>query len=95
MGGDYMLTTVDNPFNPFTEFDSWLAYDEQSGYNTNGLLARLTLDSNELTDRENEMAIDHAVDDILNLFPGLYKKAWRSEFETEAKDIETKGEGGS
>ena len=47
MGGDYMLTTVDNPFNPFTEFDSWLAYDEQSGYNTNGLLARLTLDSNE------------------------------------------------
>lgn len=76
---DYMLTTVDNPYDPFTQFDSWLSFDEQNGYFTNGLLARLTIDSNELTDKENELAIEHAVSDILNLFPGMYKKVYRGE----------------
>lgn len=71
---EYMLTTVDNPYNPFTEWESWFAFDEQNGYHTNGLLARMALTSNELTDEENEMAISHAVDDILELFPGLYRK---------------------
>jgi hypothetical protein len=79
MDEDYMLTTIDNPYDPFTEFESWLAYDEQNGYFTNGLIARLTLDSNELTEKENELALDHAVEDILNLFPGLYIRVWRKE----------------
>lgn len=70
---DYMLTTVDNPYDPFTEYENWLAFDEQKGYFTNGLLARLTLDSPELTDEENKRAIDHAVEDIMNLFPGMYR----------------------
>lgn len=79
MDEDYMLTTIDNPYDPFTEFESWLAYDEQNGYFTNGLIARLTLDSNELTEKENELALDHAVEDILNLFPGLYIRVTRKE----------------
>ena len=75
---EFMLTTVDNPYDPFTQFENWLAFDEQNGYNTNGLLARLALTSNELSDKENEMIISHAVDDILELFPGLYKKITRN-----------------
>ena len=75
---DFMLTTVDNPYDPFTEFESWFAYDEQTGYHTNGLLARLALTSNDLSDEENELAINHAVEDIFNLFPGLYKKVYRT-----------------
>lgn len=75
---EYMLTTVDNPYDPFTQFENWLAFDEQKGYNTNGLLARLALTSNELSDEDNEMIVNHAVDDILELFPGLYKKVTRS-----------------
>lgn len=70
---DYMLTTVDNPYDPFTEWDSWLAYDEQQKYNTNGLLARLTSSINTLFDEENDKAIAHAVNVILELFPGFYK----------------------
>lgn len=73
--GEYMLTTVDNPYDPFTDYESWLAFDEQNNYNTNGLLARMALTSNDLTDEENELAINHAVNDILNLFPGLYRIA--------------------
>ena len=29
-----MLTTVDNPFNPFKDFDSWLMFDNEKGYNS-------------------------------------------------------------
>jgi hypothetical protein len=78
MDEEYMLTTIDNPYDPFTQFESWLAYDEQKGYNTNGLLARLTLDSNELSNEENELAIAHAVENIFELFPGMYKKVTRT-----------------
>ena len=38
---EYMLTTVDNPFNPFTEFDEWFAFDRQMGYNTPSFLDRI------------------------------------------------------
>lgn len=71
---DAMLTTVDNPYDPFTEFDSWRAYDEQVGYFTCSLLARIALTSNELSDEENEKAIDEAMFDIIELFPNLYKR---------------------
>ena len=69
---EYMLTTVDNPYDPFTQFDEWYAFDEQNGYCSCGLLARLVVDSDDLTDEQNERAIDEAVDDILDLFPDLY-----------------------
>lgn len=71
---EVMLTTVDNPYDPFTEFDAWFSYDEQNGYHSCGLLGRLALTSTDLTEEENILAINHAIDDILNLFPGLYKK---------------------
>lgn len=72
MEDEYWLTTVDNPYDPFTEYESWSAYDEQTGYFTNGLLARLTLDSNELPEKENEKAIIDAMCEICELFPNLY-----------------------
>lgn len=31
---EYMLTTLDNPFDPFTRFDEWLEYDTTLGYNS-------------------------------------------------------------
>jgi hypothetical protein len=68
-----MLTTVDNPYDPFTEFESWFAFDEQSGYHTCGLLGRLALTSVDLSEEENILEINHAIDNILNLFPNMYK----------------------
>ena len=48
-----MLTTKDNPFDPFDQFDSWFMYDTQNGYNTCGLIARIAHTSNALSDAEN------------------------------------------
>ena len=36
-----MLTTIDNPFNPFEQFVDWYMYDCQKGYNTYSRIARL------------------------------------------------------
>lgn len=38
---EYMLTTVDNPWNPFTDPDKWLQYDISHGYNTCNYLAKV------------------------------------------------------
>ena len=37
----YMISTSDNPYNPFTNFHEWFVYDETKGYHTCSLLARL------------------------------------------------------
>lgn len=34
MQDEYMLTTVDNPWNPFTHFREWYVYDIMHGYHT-------------------------------------------------------------
>lgn len=75
-----MLTTEDNPFNPFTHFDDWLAYDEQKGYNTCAYLARIVKSSEELSALDEELAIDSAIDEIIsyNLL-GIYKKIAKQE----------------
>ena len=40
-----MITTLDNPYNPFDSFDKWYSFDTSNGYNTCELLARLSPDS--------------------------------------------------
>lgn len=63
---DYMLTTVDNPYNPWTDWDSWKAWDEMSGYNTLPLLGRVVATSNDLSEADEALAYDLAVNEIVN-----------------------------
>lgn len=51
-----MLTTLDNPYNPHTEWDSWYAYDVQQGHNTMSLIDRLMVTSSELSDADQDLA---------------------------------------
>lgn len=70
-----MLTTIDNPFDPFTQWDEWYEYDEEKGYCTSGYLARITLTSPDLSDSDRSSAIEEAIDEIIELNPdGFYKK---------------------
>lgn len=61
----HMLTTVDNPFNPFTQWDEWFAFDSQMGYHTPGLLARVVVSSDELSDADQALAIEAAMQEIV------------------------------
>ena len=72
-----MLTTIDNPFNPFTQWDDWLRYDEDKKYYTCGYLARIAKVADDLTDEENDRLTEYAIDEIVQLnINGLYKKVY-------------------
>lgn len=62
-----MLSTRDNPFNPFTQFDDWYRYDEIYGHHSCGMLARFAFTADELTDEENDEIINEAIDEICSL----------------------------
>lgn len=74
-----MVTTTDNPFSPFTQFDEWFRFDEAQGYHTCQYLARVTRTSDELSFSDQELAIEQAIDSIVELnVLGIYTKVSHS-----------------
>lgn len=72
---EVMLTTADNPYDPFIQFDEWYAFDEAKGYHTCSYLARIAPTSSELSDEENDRIIEQAMDEIVEFnLTGNYKK---------------------
>lgn len=77
-----MLTTVDNPYNPFVQFDEWYAYDQSRGYNTCEYLARIAHTSIELTDEENDLLLNDAITEIIYYdLLGIYQKVTPETFD--------------
>ena len=73
-----MLTTIDNPYDPFTEFDQWLDYDSSKGYNTCGLLSRVARTSPNLSTADQAEAIKIAIAEILeHNVMGIHRKVTR------------------
>ena len=69
------VTTLDNPFDYFTQFDEWYAFDTQKGYNTCAYMARIAKTSTEMSEKDYEEAVNDAVDEILRFnITGNYKK---------------------
>lgn len=62
---EYMLTTVDNPYDPWTAWDAWFAWDQRAGYNTPGLLARVVRLSDDLSEADQHVAVQEAIDEIV------------------------------
>lgn len=78
---EHMLTTIDNPFNPFTQFDEWFAFDEQKGYHSCAYLARVANTSLELSDADYALEVEQAIDDIIKYDPlQIYRKVCRSDY---------------
>ena len=78
---EYMLTTVDNPYNPFTDFDAWLAFDIKKGYNSSAFLARIAMVPDDLPETYQSLAIQNAIDEVVeeNVL-GLWRKVSRDSF---------------
>lgn len=67
-----MLTTIDNPYNPFKHFDEWMAWDELAAMRENrptccAYLARMSDYSDDLSDKELEDLNEMVIDDICEL----------------------------
>ena len=70
-----MLTTIDNPFDPFEQFHSWFLFDVEKGYNTCAYLGRIARTSELLSDDENDREVERAIDEIIKYdFTNIYKK---------------------
>lgn len=70
-----MLTTKDNPYNPREDYESWLQFDRDNGYNTNEYLARIVQNFKKIGEEVKDEDIDKAIDEILEYdFIGIYAK---------------------
>ena len=85
------VTTLDNPYDYFTQFDEWYAFDTEKGYNTCAYLARIAKTSKEMSEADYEQAVNDAVDEIVRLnITGNYKKIRQTETEKKKEDSESK-----
>lgn len=77
----FMLTTSDNPFDPFNQYDEWRAFDEGKGYFTNEYLARIALISPEMTDEMIDDEFNRAIDEICEYnILGIYEKVTEDDY---------------
>ena len=75
MENNCMLTTFDNPFDPFEQFTSWFMFDVEKGYNSCGYLARIANLTDDMSDQEVNDEIERAIDEIIQYdFMNIYKK---------------------
>lgn len=69
------LTTIDNPFDPFDQFNEWYRFDTDQGYYSCAYLDRIARTSDQLSDEENNREIERAIDEIIKLdLTKKYKK---------------------
>ena len=63
-----LITTTDNKFNPFTQYEQWASYDEVvCGYNSMAYLARIASTSPDFSEAEMDRAIEEACDEICDM----------------------------
>ena len=76
MNSECMLTTIDNPYNPFVNFSEWFIFDSvEKGYNSCSRLARVANITDDMSDVERSREVERAIDEIiLHDFMNIYKK---------------------
>lgn len=74
-----MLTTFDNPFDPFEDFTSWMLFDKEKGYDSSERLMRIAKLSDDMTQKEVDDEIERAINEIIKYdFMNIYKKITQS-----------------
>lgn len=70
-----MLTTIDNPFDPFEDFTSWMLFDKEKGYDSSERLMRIAKLSDDMTQKEVDDEIERAINEIIKYdFMNIYRK---------------------
>lgn len=78
-----MLTTFDNPYDPFEQFTSWFLFDVEKGYDSCAYLGRIARTSDQLSEEENDSEVERAIDEIIKYdFRNIYKKVTRQDAST-------------
>ena len=70
-----LLTTFDNPFDPFEDFNSWWLFDTEKGYDSCSRLDRIVNITEDMTQKEIDDETERAIDEIIKYdFMNVYKK---------------------
>lgn len=78
------LTTHDNPYDPFEQFVQWDLFDIEKGYNSKNKLARIARLSDEMTEEEEDLEVERAIDEIIKYdFLNIYTKKYRNNEKTD------------
>ena len=78
-----MLSTIDNPFNPFEDYSSWLMFDKEKGYDSAERLMRIAKLTDDMTQKEENEEIERAIDEIIKYdFLNVYTKVSKTLNET-------------
>lgn len=77
---EVMLTTIDNPHNPFEDFEAWRMFDIEKKHFTCERLARVANISEEMSEPEMDKELERAMDEIIKYdfedkFQKVYEKA--------------------
>lgn len=67
MADAHLLSTSDNPWNPWVDFTEWNAYDMQAGHHTLAYLARVVVSSDEISEADQDVAYEDAIEEIFRL----------------------------
>ena len=85
MAEEVMLSTIDNPYNPFENFEQWYMFDELQARRENrptccSYLARVDYSSDEVSDAEQIQTMNDIIDEIIALnLSGKFIKVTREE----------------
>lgn len=97
------ITTIDNPYDPFDQYELWREFDEEKGYYSNQLLDRvMPIVSSDFPDEFLDELTEQAIDDIMameqacmldsQLELGVHMKARRKQHADKEKNDETQAE---
>ena len=88
MRNECMLTTIDNPYNPFEQFTLWHLFDHEQGYNTCEYLARIAQLSDDMSEKEVDEEIERAIDEIITYNPlQIYRKVRKNTVSNTTEDL--------
>lgn len=62
-----LLSTEDNPYNPWTHFDDWYAWDVAHGYNLCALLANLANTNESMSEEDQVRLVSEVTDEIIEV----------------------------
>jgi hypothetical protein len=61
------VTTMDNPYDPFTHWEQWLLFDMNAGYNTCGRLAAVSFISDSMSEQEVYDVIERGIEQLMKI----------------------------
>ena len=88
MEATVMLTTFDNPFDPFEQFLPWYMFDVEHGYNSSSRIERLANFSEDMSEEEINAENERVIDEIIKHDPcAIFRKVWQKGFEPKKNDV--------